>query len=240
VGACRWWSPRRSPRARLAQTLLALLDRTYDDAAERLATLDAQAVLRAVGAAGRILAHEAMRLLACHTRAERDAALAWLSEVAAALGQPQPVWVAGAGLCSPSWRESIGERLAALVGESPGGRLPLAALRERIIADDPAIAGADLTEEAVESLATHAGLEVARASIFAAEVIAPGVPSAPVAAVSTDAQEVPGQPRQSRGAQPRRPTRRKVHDVNYAAPALLDVPDGDVAPKPDVSPESDS
>ncbi|HEX5959359.1 MAG TPA: DUF790 family protein, partial [Hyphomicrobiaceae bacterium] len=223
-----------------APALLALLDRTYDDAAERLAALDAPAILHAVAAAGRIPAHEAMRLLACHTRAERDAALGRLAKAAATLGQPQPVWIAGAGLCSSSWREGIGERLAALVSASPGGRLPLAALCERITEDDSALVGADLTEEAVESLATHAGLEVLRASIFAAEVVAPGVPSPPVAAVSTDAQEASAQPRQSRGAQPRRPARRKVHDVNYAAPALLDVPDGDDAPKPDVSPESDS
>jgi hypothetical protein len=189
-------------------------------------------------------------MLGCHTRAERDSALARLAEAAAAHNEREPIWIAGAGLCSPAWRDMLVAHVAAIVNASPGGRLPLTTLRERLVEGEPALA--DLTEEAVEAVAGLAGLGIVRTSIFAAEVVSPGAadaqepPTPPAESVPSYDTDVPGRSAsRSRRAQPRRPAPRKEHDADYATPALLAVPsddeanEADVANKPDTSPNSD-
>ncbi|HEU5347862.1 MAG TPA: DUF790 family protein [Ktedonobacterales bacterium] len=202
-----------------AHELVALLDRTYDDAAQRLATLDPPQIAAEVALRGRIPPRESYALLHSYTRAELDSALRALAG-----GQPDaaPQWVDGLGLCDSAWLAEILARVYAYASSAPNGRLPLADLVRRIQEDDATLA--DLDEATVELLAERAGLRVARTSIFAAEVSAPVVSSgiATEAAAHADHSGInaeskasatgrlPGIPTQPT-AQPRPRARRKQH-----------------------------
>src|SRR6185437_15129287 len=78
--------------------LIALLDRTYDDSARRLATLDLPRIAAEVAARGRIPPRESYALLHSYTRAELDTALHALREGDAGAAPVAPVWVDGLGL----------------------------------------------------------------------------------------------------------------------------------------------
>ncbi|HEX6797512.1 MAG TPA: DUF790 family protein [Ktedonobacterales bacterium] len=203
-----------------ATALLALLDREYDDAAERLAGVDWPRALDRVEAAGWLAPNAAMALLGVVSRSEVPGALERLS-AAASSSREAPEWITGVGLCMPAWRETAQARLAAAVGFAPDGRLALPALREQIARDDPALAGLD--DDGVEALARLAGMEVRRDSIFAAEVLAPGIAAAdeglPVSHERTQT------PRPSSGrarkAQPASRASRKVHDVSHKPQSLF-------------------
>ncbi|MGE5334121.1 MAG: DUF790 family protein [Nitrososphaerota archaeon] len=202
-----------------AHELVALLDRAYDDAARRLATLDAPQIVAEVALRGCIPPRESYALLHSYTRAELDTALRALAG-----DQPAspPVWIDGLGLCDPAWLARILAQLDAFVASERDGRVSLADLASQLREADMTLA--DLDEATVESLAERAGLWVTRTSIFAAEVSAPTASSDGSAdtplhgddlAANTEskaraASRLPHQPTRS-PAQPRLPARRKQH-----------------------------
>lgn len=199
-----------------AHELIALLDRSYDDSARRLATLDLPRIAAEVRLRGCIPPREGYALLHSYTRAELDTALAAVQALAGAHPGGAPVWIDGLGLCDPRWLAERLERLRALVANALDGRLPLGELASQLRENDAALA--DLDEATAESLAERAGLRVTRTSIFAAEVIAPGVATATGEAASTDnkalaSERRPG-PTSQPAAQPRPRARRKQHRQN--------------------------
>jgi hypothetical protein len=196
-----------------AHELIALLDRSYDDSARRLATLDLPRIAAEVTLRGRIPPHESYALLHSYTRAELDTALhALAGEDADA--EAAPVWVDGLGLCDPVWLADLLELVRAAVVGASEGRMPLTQLASHMREHEPTLA--DLDEATVESLAARAGLVVARTSIFAADIVAPEVASAARANAESMASDKESQPQQpSRpNAQPRPRARRKQHRQN--------------------------
>lgn len=192
-----WYTTRVS-----AEALLALADREFDDLAARLARLDPAHVRAAVNARGSIPPDEAMTLLGCYSRNELTQALARLDTSDVSSGQPALVWLDQLGLCATEWRDALLQRVRAEVEAQPDQRMPLAALC-RFLATR--LARPDLPESLGASLATLAGLIVARASIFDAEVMSPDVaPSEP-----TDAPSPIQKPRMP---QPRRAARRTLSE----------------------------
>lgn len=197
-----------------AHELVALLDRSYDDSARRLATLDLPRIAAEVTTRGRIPVRESYALLHSYTRAELDTALYVLAGEDPASA---PQWVDGLGLCDTSWLATLLARLSSAVA-AMGGRLSLSELADALRASDVSLA--DLDEATTELLAERAGMRVARASIFAAEVFAPdafadaaeGVPEIPTNAESKPFVRArrPGQSSQP-SAQPRPRARRKQH-----------------------------
>ena len=206
-----------------AHELIALLDRAYDDSARRLAALDPPRIAEEVRLRGRIPPREGYALLHSYTRAELDVALRTL---AGEHSEDAPQWIDGLGLCDPDWLAERLERLRALVAGAANGRLPLGDLAIRLRESDAALA--DLDEATVESLAERAGTQVARVSIFAAEVIAPDAATNGATNV-TDAENKalaseqllarPSQP----GAQPRPRARRKQHRRNEDGMSAKDI-----------------
>jgi predicted nuclease of restriction endonuclease-like RecB superfamily len=201
-----------------AHELIALLDHTYDDSAQRLAALNLPQIAAAVATRGRVAPRESYALLHSYTRAELDAAL-WALSGDGGNGSDgerrAPVWLDGLGLCDPTWLAEVAARAQAEVGGAPGGRLPLSELAAHLRKSDRLLA--DLDEATVESLAHRAGLRVARASIFAAEVFVPGASAEPPGEQPTNAEDNP--PASARphrqpsrpSAQPRPRARRKEH-----------------------------
>ena len=206
-----------------AHELIALLDRAYDDSARRLATLDLRRIADEVRLRGRIPPREGYALLHSYTRAELDVAL---HALAGAHPDDAPQWIDGVGLCDPAWLAERLERLRALVAGAANARLPLDDLAARLRKSDAALA--DLDEATVESLAERAGMRVARASIFAAEVIAPDAApdSAPSATIAENkalaSEQLPARPSQP-GAQPRPRARRKQHRRNEDGMSAQDI-----------------
>ncbi|HEY1390191.1 MAG TPA: DUF790 family protein [Ktedonobacterales bacterium] len=194
-----------------AHELIALLDRAYDDSARRLATLDLPRIAAEVILRGRIPPRESYALLHSYTRAELDIALQALAGEDAGAA---PVWVDGLGLCDPTWLADLLARVHAHVASAPEGRLPLAVLASHLREHEPTLA--ELDEATVESLAARAGLVVARASIFAADILAPEVASAPHANAESKAHASESQSQQPTRpiAQPRPRARRKQHRQN--------------------------
>lgn len=195
-----------------AHELIALLDRSYDDSTQRLAMLDLPRIAAEVRLRGRVPSRESYALLHSYTRAELDTALRAL------VGEhpdDAPIWIDGLGLCDPGWLAERLERLRALVAGAPDGRLPLGELASQLREDDALLA--DLDEATAESLAERAGLRVTRASIFAAEVIAPSALAAEEATNTENkalaSERRPG-PTSQPAAQPRPRARRKQHRQN--------------------------
>ncbi|HEX6122528.1 MAG TPA: DUF790 family protein, partial [Ktedonobacterales bacterium] len=203
-----------------AQALLTLLDRAYNDFDQRLAALDPPRLQAEIHARGCVPPAQARDLLHCYTRAELARAI---QRVLA--GDSAPIWVEGLGLCAAPWLAEVAERATALVAASGAGRLPLATLRERLLAARPDLAAlASFDEAATEALARHAGLRIQRASIFAVEV---ALPEAPAAGRGTDqAGEPPDAPPPpatpaTRRAQPRGSPRRKHPRPSYVTQPFL-------------------
>ncbi len=194
------------------QALLTLLDRAYNDFAERLAALDVPRVSAEVLARGRIPPIEAQELLRCYTRAELGAAVRSLGQ---GVDVAAPVWVEGVGLCSVTWLDAVQARAHVEVALSVAGRMPLDSLRARLVAAQPELA--ELSEPAVEMLALRAGLHVLRSSIFEAEVAVAEDPA-------PSSPSFPAPP--ARRAQPRpRPRRTPSRAEQYATPPLF-APEG--------------
>ena len=196
-----------------AHELIALLDRAYDDSAQRLATLDPPRIAAEVALRGRIAPRESYALLHSYTRAELDTALRALAgddtDADAA-----PVWVDGLGLCDPAWLADLLARVRAAVVGAADGRMPLTQLASHLREYEPTLA--ELDEATVESLAARAGLAVARTSIFAVDIVAPEVASAIRAnaeSMASDQEPHPQQPSHPT-AQPRPRARRKQHRQN--------------------------
>lgn len=208
-----WYTTRVS-----AQALLALADREFDDLAARLARIDPPRVRAIVSARGRIPPDEAMVLLGCYSRNELTRALARLDTSTAGAGDAAPVWVDQLGLCDRPWRDTLLQQVRAEVEAQPGRHMPLAALCRFLAAR---LAQPELPDALGASLATLAGLTVARVSIFEAEVLSPdAAPSVP-----TEAQPAAPKPR---APQPRRAARRTLSEKN----SVQQVAFGDLAGDP--------
>lgn len=192
-----WYTTRVS-----AEALLALADREFDDLAARLARLDPPRMRATVAARGHIPPDEAMALLGCYSRNELTRALALLDTADISPGDPALVWMDQLGLCVTPWRDALLQRVRAEVEAQPGRRMPLAALCRFLAAQ---LAQPELPESLGASLATLAGLVIARASIFDAEVMFPDVaPSEPT--------ETPPPTQKPRAPQPRRSARRTLSE----------------------------
>jgi predicted nuclease of restriction endonuclease-like RecB superfamily len=196
-----------------AHELIALLDRSYDDSARRLATLDLPRIAAEVTLRGRIPPHESYALLHSYTRAELDTALRALAGDNTD-AEAAPVWVDGLGLCDHTWLADLLARMRAYMLDEPGGRAPLTQLASHLREHEPMLA--ELDEATVETLAVRAGLAVARTSIFAADIVAPEVASmirANAESMASDEESQPQQPSRP-NAQPRPRARRKQHRQN--------------------------
>lgn len=184
-----WYANRVS-----AAVLLALLDRAYDDFAQRLAALDPAQIRAEVQMRGCIPPAEAFAILHCYTRTELAAALAHINTGAPDDANSSLHWIDGLGLCSFPWLATLQRHIREQVESAPGGRLSLAALTQRLTEDVREIR--ETSPASIELLATQAGLTVARASIFDVEIISPA--AAPASAASTSARS--GQTPQPRGS----------------------------------------
>jgi predicted nuclease of restriction endonuclease-like RecB superfamily len=210
-----------------AHELIALLDRTYDDSAQRLAALDQRQINAEVAARGRIPPRESYALLHSYTRAELETALRALSGDASSGDRRAPVWLDGLGLCDPAWLAEVVARAYADVASAPGGRLSLSDLADHLRESHRLLA--DLDEATVAALAQRAGLRVARTSIFAAEVIAPDVAAEQPEEQPTSAESnAPASTRSHRqpsrsSAQPRPRARRKEHRQQDASISQLNI-----------------
>lgn len=195
-----WYTTRVS-----AEALLALADREFDDLAARLARLDSRHVRATVAARGHIPPGEAMALLGCYSRNELTRALALLDTSAAGPGDPALVWMDQLGLCATEWHDALLQQVYAEVEAQPGRRMPLAALCRMLAAR---LAQPEPPESLGASLASLAGLVVARASIFDAEVMSPDVASS----ASSEPTETPPPAQKPRAPQPRRAVRRTLSE----------------------------
>jgi predicted nuclease of restriction endonuclease-like RecB superfamily len=185
-----------------AAALLGLLDRAYDDFAQRLATLDPAQIQAEVQTRGCVPATEAFVLLHCYTRSELAAALDHINGAPSEDSSPSIHWIEGLGLCSTPWLATLLERIRVHVESTADGRLSLSALTERIVAEVAELR--DASPASIELLAAQVGLTVSRASIFDVEVLSPNAapPSGPVSAA-------PATTRSGQSPQPRGSVRRK-------------------------------
>ncbi|HEU5345034.1 MAG TPA: DUF790 family protein [Ktedonobacterales bacterium] len=212
-----------------APALVTTLLRAYDDYPARLAALDLAALLGEVERRGRIAPLEAQAALHSFTRGELARTVGALAAQAAREGAPAPEWVEGLGLCAPRWLDALAEQARARV-EAAGGRLPLAALGDSA-AGEPAGPLAGQSEATLAALAGRAGLLVARASLFAAEVMT--AERAQADAEAEAAAEAAGShlfaahgvaqrgARISRRTQPRTGVRRKTSGAVWNAPMIF-------------------
>ena len=130
-----------------------------------------------------------------------------------------PVWVDGLGLAARDWLAALLERLRWRVLRAPDGRLPLSTLLTDVHGEMPELREA--AESAVETLVALAGLRVARASLFAAEALAPDATDETAPSPQRAASE-------RRKPQPRRVARRK-HSEDVTAPQLFPSSDSERA-----------
>ena len=204
-----------------APALIATLLRAYDDYPARLAALDLPALLGEVQRRGRIPPVEAQAALHSFTRDEVARTLSALATEAAAEGAPAPEWLEGLGLCAPSWLDTLASEAHARV-EAAGGRLPLAALAETPPDGSTRSSGGlvGLSEATLAALASRAGLQISRASLFAAEALTPERAQAD-AAQEAAARALPEAPRISRRAQPRKAVRRTRSSATWNAPTMF-------------------
>jgi predicted nuclease of restriction endonuclease-like RecB superfamily len=219
-----------------AQSLLDLLERDFNDLAERLAGLDVPALWREVRQRDYIPLRESMVLVHVYSRSELTAALELagltMSELASKTppGQTPPLqepksvaeaaesggfagvcWLEGIGLCSAEWRQRTLIRILDLVTSAPEQHLTLAGLCELVWRAQPELA--DLSAGGVELLAHLAGCTIARTTIFDVEVLGPGV--APVLDPPTEP------PARMLQTQPRRAVRRKQSRTHYETPSFF-------------------
>lgn len=204
-----------------APALIATLLRAYDDYPARLAALDLPRLLGEVQRRERIPPIEAQAALHSFTRDEVARTLSALATEAAAEGAPAPEWLEGLGLCAPSWLDTLASEAHARV-EAAGGRLPLAALAETPPDGSMRSSGGlvGLSEATLAALASRAGLQISRASLFAAEALTPERAQAD-AAQEAAARALPEAPRISRRAQPRKAVRRTRSSATWNAPTMF-------------------
>ncbi|MGZ3677400.1 MAG: DUF790 family protein [Ktedonobacterales bacterium] len=192
-----WYANRVS-----AAALLGLLDRAYDDFAQRVAALDAAQIRAEVQMRGCVPLTEAFALLHCYTRSELAAALDHINEAPPDNAIQSLQWIDGLGLCSPPWLATLLDRIRECVESAADGRLSLTALTERIAGDVAELR--DASPASIELLAAEAGLAVSRASIFEVEILSPHA-----APDSTPASTAPAVTRAGQSPQPRGSVRRK-------------------------------
>jgi predicted nuclease of restriction endonuclease-like RecB superfamily len=217
-----------------APALVAAIERAYDDFPERLATLDLPRLLVEVQRRGRIPPAEATAALRAYTRAEVARATQALSDYAAIQSVPAPEWLDDLGLCAPSLLDRLAAQAHARVLEA-GGRLALSALAGLLAGEN-----APLSEAAAEALARRGGLRIERASLFAAEAVAPGH-AAPQPMNSGD-QPAPATREIAPKPQPRKAAPRTHSGAGWSAETLFpaDPPSAGDGPKPDATPPPSS
>ncbi len=162
-----WYKDRVS-----AHALLALLERHYDDSAQRLASLDLAATQREIAQRGCVPGPEAMTMLRCYSRNEVALAMDLLERSARDANEAPPAWVDGIGLCASAWLDALVSSLRTEVEHSPGCRASLDALTQTLVKRSPPLPQLGVQE--VETLARLAGLSVDRRSMFEASVSLPG------------------------------------------------------------------
>jgi predicted nuclease of restriction endonuclease-like RecB superfamily len=216
-----WYRSHLSPHA-----LLALVERTWDTRAARLAAVDAAAVYTEVERVGRIPPERSVALLHSYSRDETAAALARLAAYAAEHGLRAPCWLEDLGLCAAGWLDGLLEALRAAAQTATDQRLPLESLHLGVEQHAPELRG--IPAAGLERLAERAGLTVVRSSIFEAYVMAGDAPPTPSAAGSTP-------PRARPRTQPRRDAGRTQTRASYSTqsmfPSEQDEP-GNTEPEP--------
>jgi len=203
-----------------APALLAVLERDYNDFEARLARLDVAGMRAKVTARGRIPPIEAYALLRCYTRAEVARAVVRL-DAGESSNDAAPRWIEALGLCAPVWHDALLAHLRALVAREVGARIPLAALAGQLAAERAELA--DLPEPAIEALARQAGLQVARTSLFAAEVFIPSEGTEQDTLVPRDETTIPAGGIIGRTkSQPRREAKRKLTEPSYSTASMFE------------------
>lgn len=195
-----------------ARALLDLMDRTFDDLEQRLASIDFHHLLARVTERQMISEDEALALLRVYSRNERATAMTRLLDAARAAGAAPPEWVDGVGLCDGSWIDTVAAWLRERVAAREGSQLALAALAEDARRSQPPLAAISLA--GMESLARRAGLTLARPSLFEIIVTLAG------GLEPIDSPVEP--PRSAQSAQPRRGVRRTHHKDVYATHSLFE------------------
>lgn len=206
-----------------APAVVAALQRAYDDFAGRLAALDLPALLAEVARRGAIPPTEAAAALHSYTRDEQTQALAALAGHAASQGATAPEWLDGLGLCAASLLDRLAARARVAVAAA-GGRLALSELGARISeTSNGHEKWAELTEAAVEALAMRAGLQVERASLFAAEAVIPALATAAPASETLELGIQPAFPTSdpAKETQPRKPAPRRHSGAGWSTGDLF-------------------
>ena len=214
-----------------AQAVLDLLERDFNDLAARLASLDSSGIHDEVQRRGYVSVQETMALCGVYTRNELSTALASVDRELRAHGQGSIrqgledwveasieherglIWLAGLGLLSTHWLDTLLERIREWVMAAPDQVLPLLNVRELILLDRPILT--ELAESEVELLTQMAGCRVLRSTMFDAQILGPG--AVPV----HDEPDVP--PARMLRTQPRRTVRRKESRAHDEAPSLFPI-----------------
>ncbi|HEX8036343.1 MAG TPA: DUF790 family protein, partial [Ktedonobacterales bacterium] len=201
-----------------AAALLGLLDRAYDDFAQRVAALDPAQIRAEVQKRGCVPPTEAFVLLHCYTRSELAAALDHINGAPSEDSSPSIHWIEGLGLCSTPWLATLLERIRVHVESTADGRLSLTALTEHIAGE--VSEARDVSSSSIELLAAQAGLTVSRASIFDVEVLSPHAAPASEPASASPAITRSGQLPQPRGSV-RRKQQQKSPQPAYTATSIF-------------------
>ncbi|HEX9037093.1 MAG TPA: DUF790 family protein [Ktedonobacterales bacterium] len=198
-----------------AAAIVAIIQRAFDDFPARLAALDLRALLEETERRAVIPSFEASAALHTFTRAERDQAVAALASYATSQNVSAPEWLDGVGLCAAAQFGRLVTQTRAVV-DSAGGRLALSAI-------GPALNFGEESwpEAVVEALARRAGLQIERASLFAADAVIPDAISTPGDAPRTDVQPKPMTPRQARKPQPRKVAPRRHSGARWSTGDLF-------------------
>lgn len=197
-----------------APALIGVIERAYDDFPARLASLDLSALLVEVSRRGVIPPREASAALRAYSRAEHARAASALARYAVEHAIPAPEWVDGLGLCSPARLDALGEEAREAVARA-GGRMPLSDFSAQLSIEHRA-------EEVAGALALRAGLQIERASLFAANVVAPDQPGqAPLPGAPPDQDTTSALDDRPRKPQPRKPTHRTHSGARWSAETLF-------------------
>ncbi|HEU0025719.1 MAG TPA: DUF790 family protein [Ktedonobacterales bacterium] len=213
-----------------APALVAAIERAYDDFPDRLATLDLPRLLAEVERRGCIPPAEATAALRAYTRAEVARAAQALSSYAASQSNPAPEWLDDLGLCAPALLDRLAAKAHASV-EDAGGRLAVSALAALLAeGQEP------LSEAAAETLARRGSLSIERASLFAAEAVAPG--HAALQPPDPGGQPTPAARDILRKPQPRKAAPRTHSGAGWSAETLFptESPSAGDGPEPDATP----
>ncbi|HLX58021.1 MAG TPA: DUF790 family protein, partial [Ktedonobacteraceae bacterium] len=166
-----------------ATELLALLRGHVDDFAQRLASIDREAIHRRVMEEKWLAERACFEALHCYRRSE-------LARAAEQVAGDGVAFDPGVGLYEAIWLEHVGDSFVEWLGENGRQSVPLAEALQECRLRWPALAqGDDVSLEALISL--WPAIHIRRNSIFEAMVVLAGAPETAVEDQETERQPVP-------------------------------------------------